>query len=55
MEFLGILKKLQEHFPGLIKRKIEFPAVTKKVESPGFLVLGLNISKVCDNKVLWSF
>ena len=40
---------------GLIKNKVEFPEVTKKVEFPGVLVLGVKISKVCDDKILWSF
>ena len=43
------------NFPGLIKNKMEFPEVIKKVEFPGVLVLGLKISKRCDNKILWSF
>ena len=45
MEFPGVLKTLEE----------EFPEVIKKVEFPGVLVLGLKISKECDNKILWNF
>ena len=55
MEFPGVLKKLQEEFPGVKKNKVEFPEVIKKVEFPGVLVLGLKISKGCDNKILGSF
>ena len=55
MEFQGVLKKLQEEFPGVKKNKVGFPEVIKKVEFPGVLVLGLKISKGCDNKILWSF
>ena len=54
MEFPGVLKKLQEEFPGIKKKQSEFPEVIKKVEFPGVLVLGLKISKGCDNKILWS-
>ena len=54
MEFPGVLKKLQEEFPG-VKKKVGFPEVIKKVEFPGVLVLGLKISKGYDNKILWSF
>ena len=43
------------NFQGLIKNKMEFPEVIKKVEFPAALVLGLKISKGCDNKILWSF
>ena len=55
MEFPGVLKKLQEEFPGIKKKQSEFPEVIKKVEFPGVLVLGPKISKGCDNKILWSF
>ena len=55
MEFPGVLKKFQEEFPGLIKNKVEFPEVIKKVKFPGVLVLGLKIFMGCDNKILWSF
>ena len=55
MEFPGVLKKLQEEFPGVKRNKLEFPEVIKKVEFPGFLVLGLKIFKECDSKILWSF
>ena len=55
IEFKGVLKKLQRNFQGLIKNKMEFPEVIKKMEFPGVLVLGLKISKECDNKILWSF
>ena len=51
MEFPGVLKKLQEEFPGVKKNKVEFPEVIKKVEFPGVLVLGLKISKGCDNNL----
>ena len=55
IEFKGVLKKLQRNFQGLIKNKMEFPEVIKKMEFPGVLVLALKISKECDNKILWSF
>ena len=54
MEFSGVLKKLQSNIQGLIKNKVEFSEVIKKVEFPGVLVLGPKISKECD-KILWSF
>ena len=44
IEFKGLLKKLQRNFQGLIKNKMEFPEVIKKMEFPGVLVLGLKIS-----------
>ena len=55
MEFQGLWKKLKEEYPPLIKNKVEIPEVIKKMEFSGVLVLGLKISKECDNKILWSF
>ena len=51
MEFPGVLKKLQEKLLGLIKNKVEFPEVIKKMEFPGVLVLGLKISKGCERNL----
>ena len=53
MEFPGVLKKLQEEFPGIKKKQSEFPEVIKKVEFPGVLVLGLKISKEKNTKKLF--
>ena len=39
------------NFQWLIKNKVEVPEVTKKMEFPGVLVLGLKISKGCDNNL----
>ena len=41
------------NFQGLIKNKVEFLEVIKKVE--GVLVLGPKTPKGCDNKILCSF
>ena len=51
MEFPGVLKKLQEELSGLIKNKVGFPEVIKKMEFSGVLVLDLKISKGCDNNL----
>ena len=42
------------NFRGLIKKKVEFPGMTKKntVEYPGVFVFDLQISKGC-NTILW--
>ena len=51
----GYQTNCMRNFQGLIKNKMEFPEVIKNVEFRGVLVLGLKISKRCDNKILWSF
>ena len=51
MEFQGLLRKLQEEYPGLIKNKVEIPEVIKKIEFSGILLLGLKICKGCDNNL----
>ena len=51
MEFQGLWKKLKEEYPPLIKNKVEIPEVIKKMEFSGVLVLGLKISKGCDNNL----
>ena len=48
MDFPGLLKKLQEEFPGVNENKVEFPEVIKKVEFPVILILGLKNSMGCD-------
>ena len=39
------------NFQGLIKNKVEFPEVIKKMEFPAVLVLGLKISRVCERNL----
>ena len=47
----GYWRNCKRNFQGLIKNKVEFPEVIKKMEYSGVLVLGLKISKEFDNNL----
>ena len=51
MEFQGYWRNCKRNFQGLIKNEVKFPRVIKKMEYSRVLVLGLKISKGCDNNL----
>ena len=55
MKLPGVLKKLQEDFPGVNQKQSRISRGDQESRISGGLVLGLKISKRCNNKILLNF